>query len=219
MRFLIVYAHPSADKGHNAQVRKRVESWLSGKSLEYKLIDLYRDGFDPCLPETEWEDHKHVSKQVQGYQQAVKDADRLIFIYPVWWYTYPAILKGFFDRVFTPGFAYNMQKVPLWMKVASNTFRWFLSVRTLYPIYSFLLPIKQHLRGKKALVINTFGGDEAGFRLYGHAPQYAADRAVLEFCGIAPVYRVHWYNLRKNVEPMPPEIERRMDEALSRLCS
>ena len=219
MRALVVYAHPSADKGHNAHVRDKVEGWLKEKGIEYRLIDLYRDGFDPSLPLSEWEDHRQVSEQVRGYQEAVRGSDRLVFIYPVWWYTYPAILKGFFDRVFTPGFAYNMQKVPLWMSLASSIFRWLLSVRTLYPLYSALLPVKQHLRDKKALVINTFGGDEAGFRLYGHAPQYAADRAVLEFCGIYPVYRVHWYNLRKSVSPMPQEIGKRIEDALGRLCS
>ncbi len=219
MRVLIVYAHPSAVKGHNAQVRKRVERYLAGRSIDYKVIDLYRDGFDPMLPEAEWEDHRNVSPQVAGYQDEIRKSDRLVFIYPVWWYTYPAILKGFFDRVFTPGFAYNMRKVPLWMTAASSVFRWFLSVRTLYPVYNALLPVTQHLRGKKALVINTFGGDESGFRIYGHAPQYAADRAVLEFCGVSPVYRVHWYNLRKSEARMPPEVEKRIDAALGRLCS
>lgn len=219
MRILVVYAHPSADKGHNAQVLRKVEGYLAGRSIGHKVIDLYRDGFDPRLPLPEWEDHRQVSEQVKGYQEEIGKADRLVFIYPVWWYTYPAALKGFFDRVFTPGFAYNMQKVPAWMTLASSVFRWFLSVRTLYPLYNALLPVKQHLRGKKALVINTFGGDESGFRIYGHAPQYAADRAVLEFCGISPVYRVHWYNLRKSVAPMPPDVEKRMEEALRRLCS
>ncbi len=219
MRALIVYAHPSAERSHNAILREKVEAWLKANGVEYSLIDLYKDGFDPRLPEREWENPHEPDPKVREYQAAVKAAERLIFIYPVWWYTYPAALKGFFDRVFTPGFAYNMQKVPAWMSAASNVFRWFLSVRTLYPLYSALLPVKQHLRGKKALVINTFGGDEAGFRIYGHAPQYAADRAVLEFCGIRPVYRVNWYNLRKAVAPLPPALEKRMDEALKRLCS
>ncbi len=218
MKALIVYAHPSRSGGHNALVLQKVEGWLKEHSVQYGLIDLYRDGFDPRMPESEWAEPHKPAAEVRAYQEAVKAADSLIFIYPVWWYTCPAVLKGFFDRVFTPGFAYNMQKVPPWMSAASSVFRWMLSVRTLYPLYRSMLPVKQHLRGRKALVINTFGGDEAGFRIYGHAPQYAADRAVLEFCGIHPVFRVNWYNLRKEVVPIPPAVERKIDAALQRLC-
>ncbi len=218
MRALIVYAHPAASGSHNKLVRERVEAWLKARGIPYRLIDLYRDGFDPRLPESEWRDQHHPDPKVKEYQEAVKEADALIFIYPVWWYTYPAILKGFFDRVFTPGFAYNMQKVPAWMSAASSLFRWMLSVRTLYPLYRAMLPVKQHLQGKKALMINTYGGDESGFRIYGHAPQYAADRAVLEFCGIQPVYRLNWYNLRKEVAPIPPAFGKKIDGALARLC-
>jgi putative NADPH-quinone reductase len=214
-----VYAHPSATEGHNAQVLQLVKAYLDGKGLEHKVIDLYRDGFDPTMPIAEWRDQHHVGPQAAGYQAAVKEAERLIFIYPVWWYTYPAVLKGFFDRVFTPGFAYNMRKVPGWMKLATSLFPWFISIRTLYPVYKSLLPVRQHLAGKKALMINTYGGDEAGFRLYGHTPQYAADRAVLEFCGVSPVLRTSWYDVRKDSCDMPPKVRAGIERMLGRLLS
>ncbi|WP_316044929.1 NAD(P)H-dependent oxidoreductase [Carboxylicivirga litoralis] len=48
-------------------------------------------------------------------QQAIKDADHLVFVYPIWWSTQPALLKSFIDRVFLPGFAFSYRdNSPLW---------------------------------------------------------------------------------------------------------
>lgn len=205
MRVLIVYAHPDRAGSHNAEVLREVRDSLESMGQDYRIIDLYRERFDPVMPHAEWAEES-LGKDVERYQEMVKGSDRLIFIYPVWWYNSPAILKGFFDRVFTSDFAYNFRKEPLWMKIAKTLFMPLLSIRSLYPLILLFLPVDQHLRGKKALVINTYGGDESGFRVYGHAPQYTADRAVLEFCGIHPVYRVDWYDTR-HVHSIPPAVK------------
>jgi NAD(P)H dehydrogenase (quinone) len=205
MQILIVYAHPDSKKSHNSMVLNEVISYLESKKIAYRKIDLYAEHFDPSMPAAEWGEEQ-LGEDVKKYQKMIEEADRLVFIYPVWWYTYPAILKGFFDRVFTSDFAYNFRKEPFWMKISKNLFRWFLSIRLIYPVIYFFLPVDQHLKGKKALMINTYGGDESGFRLYGRAPEYAADKAVLEFCGIKPVYRVNWYNARHRKDPIPTKI-------------
>lgn len=217
MRVLVVYAHPDDGSSHNSMVLREVLGWLDYLEADYRVIDLYREGFDPVMPHEEWAEESF-GGQVRKYQGMVKESDRLIFIYPIWWYTYPAILKGFFDRVFTSDFAYNFMKEPAWMKFSKKAFKWFLSLRPLYPlIYSFL-PVRQHLRGRKALVINTYGGDEAGFMLYGRAPEYAADKAVLEFCGIRPVYRLDWYNTRHAAE-MPPRFKDEIHKKIKKLLA
>ena len=215
MRFLLVFAHPDNEKSHNAMVLREVRSFLDSLKAEYSVIDLYADKFDPLMPHDEWA-REGLGAEVKKYQKMIKESDRLIFIYPVWWYNSPAIMKGFFDRVFTSGFAYNFRKEPLWMKISKNLFRWFLSIRIFYPIIQFFLPVDQHLRGKKALVINTYGGDESGFRVYGHAPQYTADRAVLEFCGIKPVFRVNWFDTRHKTE-IPENVKKEIKSKLESL--
>ncbi|MFN7990967.1 MAG: NAD(P)H-dependent oxidoreductase [Candidatus Micrarchaeia archaeon] len=218
MKVLVVYAHPSREGSHNSSVLEEVLAFLDEKAVDYRLIDLYGESFRPELSRKEWEDHKFAEEKIVEYQRAVRDSSSLIFIYPVWWYTCPAILKGFFDRVFTSGFAYNFRKEPLWMKAAASLFGPLLSIRLLYPIYSRLLPVDQHLSGKKALMINTFGGDAAGLRLYGDAPRYSVDRAILEFCGVRPVYRVHWFNARhKDDLEIPSGVKKRIHAALARL--
>ncbi len=51
-------------------------------------------------------------------QQAIKEADHLVFVYPTWWGTYPTLLKGFIDRVFLPKFAFSYREnSPLWDKL------------------------------------------------------------------------------------------------------
>jgi putative NADPH-quinone reductase len=215
MQALVIYAHPDNKKSHNSMVLKEVISSLESKKIAYRKIDLYQDKFNPSMPPEEWAEER-LGEDVKKYQKMIKESERLIFIYPVWWYNSPAMMKGFFDRVFTSGFAYNFRKEPLWMKIAKNLFRWFLSVRMFYPIIQFFLPVDQHLRGKKALVINTYGGDESGFRVYGHAPQYTADRAVLEFCGIKPVYRVNWFNTRHKKE-IPETVKREIGSKIEKL--
>ena len=152
MRVLLVFAHPDKEKSHNAIVLREVRSFLDSRRIQYSVIDLYAEGFDPVMPHEEW-DERHLRPDVKKYQEMVRESERLIFIYPVWWYTYPAVLKGFFDRVFTSNFAYNFMKEPAWMNISKRLFKWFLSVRLFYPLIYFFLPVKQHLRGKKAMFL------------------------------------------------------------------
>ncbi|MEW6722766.1 MAG: NAD(P)H-dependent oxidoreductase [Candidatus Micrarchaeota archaeon] len=220
MRFLIVYAHPDRERSHNSAVLRLVKSWMDGRAADYSVIDLYGDGFDPAMPREEWADHTRIDSQVVGYQRAIREADRLVFIYPVWWYASPAMMKGFFDRVFTQDFAFNFKKEPGWLKLLKALSGPFLSTRILYPLISRLLPLSviQRMRGKKALVINTFGGDASGYLLYGRGPQYSADRAVLEFCGIRPVRRVNWFDTRHTKGEMPGPMRSKMASELERLA-
>src|SRR3970040_388843 len=54
-------------------------------------------------------------------QEAIKWAEHLVFVYPIWWGTIPALLKGFIERVFLPGFAVNFRdNSPLWDKLLTG---------------------------------------------------------------------------------------------------
>ena len=107
MNTLIVYAHPNKD-GHCGSILKNVVKNLAEKKVPCKIIDLYEVGYDPVLKPSEHytSGHKEVSEQNIGFQNDIKNADKIIFIYPTWWQNMPAILKGFIDRVFVAGFSY-----------------------------------------------------------------------------------------------------------------
>lgn len=108
---LVVYAHPHR-KGHCGFILKTVENSLKKSKHKYELLDLYKMKFNPLLDEQELLNPKDKKKKdVLDIQKKISDCDRLIFIYPVWWYSMPAIMKGLIDRVLTSGFAFKYKKV------------------------------------------------------------------------------------------------------------
>lgn len=105
----IIFAHPSHDSFNYAEV-KAIEAKLAADGQPYRLIDLYVDGFNPVLSDAEITQQKHSltdDPTVMAYQKALASSTMVIFVFPVWWGEMPAIMKGFFDRVMTPGFAYS----------------------------------------------------------------------------------------------------------------
>jgi NAD(P)H dehydrogenase (quinone) len=108
---LIFYAHPNKD-GHCGEILRKVQEGLAEKMIDYELIDLYAINYDPVLkPEEHYTSgHRDISPENQKMQEKIKKESRFIFIYPTWWNSAPAILKGFIDRVFTSGFAFRYEK-------------------------------------------------------------------------------------------------------------
>lgn len=114
MNVLIIYAHPNP-KSFNHAILEQVKRGLADGNHNFNVIDLYEDDFDPVLIFNENIKRNDLVNEVeiQYYQKLINDAEHLIFIYPIWWYGMPAILKGFIDRVFVSGFAYtNKGKMP-----------------------------------------------------------------------------------------------------------
>jgi len=112
MRALIVFCHPKEDS-FNAAVLQTVKDHLDAKDIAYRVRDLYRSNFTPVLTAHELDcylDENCNSDPVAQDVADVKWADALIFIYPTWWYSLPAMLKGWLDRVLLPGVAFVMPK-------------------------------------------------------------------------------------------------------------
>lgn len=108
-KLLIIYAHPNHE-GSNGFFLKTFLDKIKEKSFtDYELIDLYKINYDPVLKSDELYSmgNRDVSKENLVFQEKIKKADRLLFIYPTWWQNMPGILKGFIDRVFTSGFAFK----------------------------------------------------------------------------------------------------------------
>ena len=101
MNALIIYAHPNP-KSFNHAILTEMQRGLKDGNTTYEVIDLYKDNFNPNLVFNEDIKRSDLMNdvEVKRYQELIKKADHLIFIYPIWWYGTPAILKGFLDRVF-----------------------------------------------------------------------------------------------------------------------
>ncbi|QND53988.1 NAD(P)H-dependent oxidoreductase [Phyllobacterium sp. 628] len=108
-RFLVVSAHPLKDSlcGHlTALVTEQIAA--SPNTLQF--FDLYQRDFDPRLSPEERQSYyasEYAGSAVGEDAVALQAADVLILIFPTWWFGLPAILKGWIDRVFVPGTAYD----------------------------------------------------------------------------------------------------------------
>ena len=111
MRTLVVYAHP-LDDSFIAAARDRAISGLRSVGHEVRLTDLYADEFESALSLDEWSNHlaDPTSKPaVAGYIDDLRWAESLVLVYPTWWGGQPAMLKGWIDRVWIKGVAWDLE--------------------------------------------------------------------------------------------------------------
>lgn len=112
MRALVLYAHPRADS-YAAALRDAVTGTLAARRWEVDLCDLYAEGFDPVMPQAErsgYHDTATNTAPVQAHVDRLLAATALIFVHPVWNFGFPAILKGYTDRVFLPGITFRLEE-------------------------------------------------------------------------------------------------------------
>ena len=104
MRILLVLAHPQRESFAHA-VQQRARAGLERAGHEVRLLDLYGIGFDPVMSEADRRDyHTPGLNEVPVADQLahLRWAEGLVFVYPTWWYSLPAMLKGWIDRVWVP---------------------------------------------------------------------------------------------------------------------
>ena len=110
MRVNVVYAHPLADS-YQASLHRRLVKTLKARGDEVVDFDLYGMKFNPAMDAEERRSHFEVSripKDLQVYIDALRWAEACVFCFPTWWSGMPAMLKGYFDRVWRPGVAYEL---------------------------------------------------------------------------------------------------------------
>ena len=158
MKTLIIYAHPETE-GHCINILNEVEKRLKFKRIDYELIDLYKINYDPVLKDSEHytSGNFEITKQNKDFQNKISKANKLIFIYPNWWNSMPAVLKGFIDRVFVARFAFRYKgRIPYGL-----------------------------LKGKKAVVFLTTGAPLIFFKIIeGSRAKKSISKDILKFSGI-----------------------------------
>ena len=118
MKVFVVYCHPS----ENSFTKNMCDAFLRGvtdSGNEYILSDLYKMGFTTDISEEEYlrdanyRDTPEVAEDVRAEQEKINSSDAIAFIYPVFWTEAPAKLVGWFDRVWSYGFAYGKKTMKL----------------------------------------------------------------------------------------------------------
>ena len=109
MRTLVVYCNPNPES-YGAAVKERAMRGLEAAGHEIDLIDLYEDGFEPALSAEEHRTHLEpgVPTELSRYVEALRWAEVIVFVYPTWWSGQPAMLKGWFDRVWGSDVAWEL---------------------------------------------------------------------------------------------------------------
>lgn len=109
MRVLVVYCHP--DPGSFvAAARDRALAGLDRAGHEVRLTDLYGDDFEPAMSAAERLSHAEpgVQPELRSYADDLAWAQAIVLVYPTWWSGQPAMLKGWIDRVWVAGVAWEL---------------------------------------------------------------------------------------------------------------
>lgn len=172
-KILIINANPSKDS-LCSELAKSYKNGAVQSGAECTLINLAELKFNPLL-NTGYAEEQQLEPDLIKMQNYIQAADHLVFVYPTWWATYPALLKGFIDRVFLPKFAFRYREgTLLWDKL---------------------------LTGKSARLIVTMDSPTFFYRFFTKSPgHHAMKKGTLEFCGIKPVKITSFGMVKKSDE-------------------
>lgn len=111
MRAHVLFAHPLPES-FSAALHRIVVNTLTRRGWEVDDCDLYAERFDPVLSAEErrgYHDPATNRRPVQPWVDRLLAARALVLVFPVWNFGFPAILKGYFDRVFLPGLSFRLE--------------------------------------------------------------------------------------------------------------
>lgn len=173
MRVLVLYAHP-VETSFAAALHKTTVERLTAAGHEVDDCDLYAEGFEPVLTRQERLDYHDLDQNrapVQRYVERLMAAEAVVIVSPVWNFGHPAILKGYFDRVFLPGVSFSMKD-------------------------GQVAPSLQHIR--KLAVVTTYGTTRWRAFLMGDPPRKIANRALRALIKpAAPVRYLALYDMNR----------------------
>ena len=187
MRVLVIYCHPVAES-FAAAAHQTVLRTLAEAGHEVTDVDLYAENFDPVMRRQERLDYHNTARNerlVKRYDDQLAATEAIVLVYPAWWYGMPAMLKGWFDRVWLPGVAFDV--------LPDGT----VSTERLRNI-------------RRIVVVTTYGGSWWMVRLaLGDPARKVIGRAVRALC--ASGCRVDWYVHYNMDRATPRQLRRFLD--------
>jgi NAD(P)H dehydrogenase (quinone) len=171
-KILIILGHPDNSSLCGA-ISDTYEAGAISAKHKVRRLNLGELKFDPILHNG----YNKIQELEPHLKQAQKDiiwANHIVIVFPIWWGLYPAILKGFFDRTFLPGFSFKYTGKYSWDKLLPN---------------------------KTARLIATSGGPSFYYKYFAKAPALKALKiTTLKFCGISPVHTTLFGSIRKSLD-------------------
>lgn len=156
-KIVILCGHPDADSFTGGLLEK-YHAAAEDSGHEVRRFNLGEMNFDPILHKG-YKEIQQLEEDLIIFQNAVRECDHLVIGYPNWWCTMPALLKGLFDRIWLPGFAFNFNKETK--------------------------KIEKHLAGKTARVF-VLSGSHSPFKTWWQFGDYTNEiqYGILEFAGL-----------------------------------
>jgi putative NADPH-quinone reductase len=160
MNVLIINGHPK-EKSFNDAIVKAYEQGALNTDASVEVLTLRDLEFNLNL-ETAYEKEEDLEEDLKMAIEKIKWCDHMVWVHPVWWSSYPALMKGFIDRTFLPGVTYKYEG------------------KSVFP--------EKLLKGKTARIICTADSPSWYNTLFLGAPATKQlKKNTLEFCGVKPV--------------------------------
>ncbi len=184
-KILVINGHPDS-QSLCFELAKRYKSGADSSGAECELVNLRDLKFNPIL-ESGYRMRTELEPDLLKVQQLILACEHLVLVYPNWWSTYPALLKGFIDRVFLPGFAFRYRE---------NSVFW-----------------DKLLKGKSARLIVTMDTPAWYYWLFNKSPGHnSMKKGILGFSGIGPVKITSFHMLRSSNEKSRNKWIRRVEK-------
>ena len=192
MRVLVLYAHP-VETSFNAALHGMIVERLKTAGHDVDDCDLYAEGFDPRLTREERLTYHDVGSNIApiaGYVERLRAAEGLVMSFPVWNYGYPAILKGYFDRVFLPGVSFRMEGGKVETELLENI--------------------------RKVTAVTTYGGPRFAAFLAGDPPRKAVMRVLRGVIGPEACfsYLAH-YDMNRSTDASRGRFKQKVEAAMA----
>lgn len=189
MKALVTLVHPDRNS-FCGQLADNIAAALGEGGHHVEIADLYGEKFQPTLTVEDFAqfENRPMPEDVLKEQARVEWADGLIFVMPIWWYQFPAMFKGWIDRVFSEHWAYEF----------STAFD----------------RNKSLLGSRKVLIVATAGGSPRTFEKYEYdrGMDTLWNRGVWGYCGFRDVHTHFFYKV--SPKEMPEAVrEEHMAEA------
>lgn len=194
MRVLVLHAHP-VETSFNRSLYNAALETLRSKGHEVDALNLYEENFEAVMSREERQRYhdvpENITPEIRPYVERVRAAEAIVIIHPVWNYGYPAILKGFFDRVFITGVSFVLEDGKLRTTLGNI---------------------------KKVVFVTSYGGDRFRTWLMGDPPRRLARRwAWATFRTLLPPKYLALYRMDTRTEAELKAFIEKVKRALAKL--